>query len=318
MTENRDDLCITLSPCPVSSTMRSSCGSPAVCRVRRSRSVRAVAPVLVLALAVPAAAADQSDIHVRAAWAPSARATRVAALTLTGVPAKSRVELLCRGGGCTFTRKVVAMHGSSRVGLARAFKGARLRVGAVVQIRVTAPTLGVVLVRYTMRSGKPPRKERTWLTTSTGTPPPPPSPAPPVPPGGTPPPGQPPAQSRAQQALAVAQQYLGTLFAYGGASPATGFDDDGLVQYAYGQVGVQLPRVAYQQFGVGASVAVADLRPGDLVFFQDTSGYVDHVGLFAGDGQFLHAPHTGDVIKYSSLSEPYYAQRFAGARRVAD
>jgi cell wall-associated NlpC family hydrolase len=273
--------------------------------------------VLVLALAVPAAAADQRDIHVRAAWAPSARATRVAALTLTGVPAKSRVELLCRGGGCTFTRKVVAVHGSSRVGLARSFKGARLRVGAVVQIRVTAPTLGVVLVRYTMRSGKAPRKERTFLATSTGTPPSP-SPAPPVSPGATPPPGQPPAQSRAQQALAVAQQYLGTAFASGGASPATGFDDDGLVQYAYGQVGVQLPRVAYQQFGVGASVALADLRPGDLVFFQDTSGYVDHVGLFAGDGRFLHAPHTGDVIKYSSLSEPYYAQRFAGARRVAD
>ena len=102
---------------------------------------------------------------------------------------------------------------------------------------------------------------------------------------------------------------------WGGASPATGFDDAGLVQYAYAQVGVALPRVADDQFRVGTAVARADLLPGDLVFFQDPSGYVDHVGLYAGDGQFLHAPHTGAVVGYDALSNAYYAARFAGGRR---
>lgn len=60
----------------------------------------------------------------------------------------------------------------------------------------------------------------------------------------------------------------------------------------------------------------ADLLPCDLVFLQDPSGHVDHVGLYAGDGRFLHAPHTGAVVGYSALSEPYYSQRVAGARRV--
>jgi cell wall-associated NlpC family hydrolase len=280
--------------------------------------IRAVAFALVLVLAAPAAAASVPDVHVDASWAASPRFTKVATLTLTRVPAKARVELLCRGAGCAFSRKVVAMHGSSHAALARSFRGARLRKGAAVQIRVTVPNVGVLLVRFVMRSGRAPRKERSFIALSAG-PAPTPIPAPPAPqPGGAPPPGQPPAQPKAQQALAVAQQYLGTPFVYGGASPATGFDDDGLVQYAYGQVGVALPRIATDQFNVGAPVALADLRPGDLVFFRDLTGYIDHVGIYAGGGQFLHAPHTADVIKYSSLSEPYYAQRFAGGRRVAD
>ena len=99
-------------------------------------------------------------------------------------------------------------------------------------------------------------------------------------------------------------------------SPQTGFDDAGLVQYAYAQVGIALPRVAYDQFGLGTAVARADLLPGDLVFFRDPTGDVHHVGLYAGDGSFLHAPHTGAVIGYSSLSDPYYSAQFAGGRRV--
>ena len=88
------------------------------------------------------------------------------------------------------------------------------------------------------------------------------------------------------------------------------------MQYAYAQVGVALPRVADDQFRVGAAVARADLLPGDLVFFQDPSGYVDHVGLYAGGGQFLHAPHTGAVVGYDALSTAYYAARFAGRPAV--
>jgi hypothetical protein len=275
---------------------------------------RAIACALALAVAAPAsAAAALPDVHVAASWAPSERFTKVTTLTLTRVPARARVELLCSGGGCAFARRRIGMRGASRVALARVFRGARLRAGTAVQVRVTVPATGVLLVRFVMRRGKPPRKERTFIAMSPVPAPAPPAPVP-APPSGTPPP----AASKAQQALAIAQQELGTPFVYGGASPATGFDDSGLVQYAYGQAGVTLPRVAADQFTAGAPVAPADLHPGDLVFFQDSTAYVNHVGLYAGNGQFLHAPHTGDVIRYSSLSEPYYAQSFAGARRVAD
>jgi cell wall-associated NlpC family hydrolase len=123
--------------------------------------------------------------------------------------------------------------------------------------------------------------------------------------------------TKALQALELAKGYLGTPFVWGGSTPQTGFDDAGLVQWAYANVGVSLPRVAADQFLVGVPVARDALRAGDLVFFQDSTGYVFHVGMDSGGDQFIHAAHTGDVIKFSSLSEPYYAQKFAGGRRVA-
>ena len=119
-----------------------------------------------------------------------------------------------------------------------------------------------------------------------------------------------------QRALAVAQQYRGTPFHYGGANPSVGFDSDGLTQYAFGQVGVTLPRVAFQQIGSGTAVTLANLQQGDLVFFDDGSGFISHVGIYEGSGSFLHAPSTGDVLKSSSLNEPFYAGRFAGGRRM--
>ena len=88
------------------------------------------------------------------------------------------------------------------------------------------------------------------------------------------------------------------------------------MQWAYGQVGVALARVADDQCRTGAPVARADLLAGDVVCFDDGTGYISHVGLYAGDDRFLHAPHTGAVIGYNALSEPYYSARFAGARRV--
>jgi cell wall-associated NlpC family hydrolase len=121
----------------------------------------------------------------------------------------------------------------------------------------------------------------------------------------------------AQQALSIASRYMGTPYKWGGSSPATGFDCSGLVQYAYGQVGVSLPRVAADQFNVGTPETRQSLQPGDIVFFRDSSGYIHHEGIYVGGGRFLHAPHTGDVVKVSSLSDPYYAQQFAGGRRVA-
>ena len=264
-----------------------------------------------LATAAPAPALPA--LKVDSGWVASARTTRVAALSLSGVPSAARVVLRCRGGGCPFTAKTVATHGAARVSLTRSFRHVVLRPGGQLDVRVSDST-GTLLVRFRVRRGKAPVKERSWL----GAPQPivlvPGAPAPGSPPGG-PPVGQP-GSSKGQQALDVATAYVGTPFVWGGASPATGFDDAGLVQYAYAQPGIALPRVADDQCHAGAPVSRADLLPGDVVCFGDGSGYVDHVGLYAGDDRFLHAPHTGAVIGYNALSEPYCSARFAGGRRV--
>ncbi len=110
--------------------------------------------------------------------------------------------------------------------------------------------------------------------------------------------------------VGVAMQYLGVPYVWGGASPR-GFDCSGLVMYAFAKVGISLPHSSYAQFGMGTPVSIGQLQPGDLVFFSGAS----HVGIYIGGGQFIHAPHTGDVVKISSLSG-YYSSAFAGGRRI--
>ena len=95
--------------------------------------------------------------------------------------------------------------------------------------------------------------------------------------------------------VGVAMQYLGTPYVWGGAAPG-GFDCSGFVQFVYSQVGVSLPHHAASQFGYGTPVGLSDLEPGDLVFFDG----LGHVGIYIGGGQFIHSPHTGDVVKISS------------------
>ncbi len=111
--------------------------------------------------------------------------------------------------------------------------------------------------------------------------------------------------------VGIAMQYLGTPYVWGGASPG-GFDCSGFVAYVYSQVGVSLPHYSGAQFGVGTPVSRDQLEPGDLVFFDG----LGHVGIYIGAGQFVHAPHTGDVVKISSLSESWYAATYVGARRI--
>ncbi len=119
------------------------------------------------------------------------------------------------------------------------------------------------------------------------------------------------------EVAAQALTYLGQPYVWGGESPQTGFDCSGLVHYLYAQHGISLPRVADAQARVGTSIPPSGLQAGDAVFFADSSGYIGHEGLYLGNGQFVHAPHTGDVVKVSSLLEPGYASRYAGARRYA-
>jgi cell wall-associated NlpC family hydrolase len=110
--------------------------------------------------------------------------------------------------------------------------------------------------------------------------------------------------------VGIAMRYLGVPYVWGGASPS-GFDCSGFVMYVFAQIGVGLPHSSYAQYGMGASVSMSQLQPGDLVFFAGAS----HVGIYIGGGQFIHAPHTGDVVKISSLSG-WYASTFAGGRRI--
>ncbi|MEA2242973.1 MAG: hypothetical protein QOD24_2529 [Solirubrobacteraceae bacterium] len=117
-------------------------------------------------------------------------------------------------------------------------------------------------------------------------------------------------------ALRFALAVLGTPYQWGGNSRSTGFDASGLVQWAYGRAGAQLPRLIADQARIGGAVKRSSLRPGDIVLFADQTGDIHHVGLYAGAGRFVHAPHTGDVVKVSSLRQPYYAQQYAGARHL--
>jgi peptidoglycan DL-endopeptidase CwlO len=110
--------------------------------------------------------------------------------------------------------------------------------------------------------------------------------------------------------VGVAMQYLGTPYVYGGESPS-GFDCSGFVMYVFSRVGVSLPRVVSAQYAAGVPVARSEMEPGDLVFFNS----LGHVGIYIGGNQFIHSPHTGDVVKISSITG-YYSSGFVGARRI--
>ena len=117
--------------------------------------------------------------------------------------------------------------------------------------------------------------------------------------------------SLGERAVAVARRELGVPYVWGGESPS-GFDCSGLVQYVYARLGVELPRVAADQFGAGRHVSRSELEPGDLVFFD----HLGHVGIYIGGGMFIHAPHTGTVVQISSLAG-WYAETYVGATRVS-
>lgn len=117
----------------------------------------------------------------------------------------------------------------------------------------------------------------------------------------------------------LAYGQIGMPYVWGGASPETSFDCSGLVQWAYGQVGVRLPRTAQMQYNATERVAPADLQVGDLLFFEHTypGERITHVGIYVGGGRMINAPTTGDVVREMPVfDDPYWRAHYAGAGRV--
>lgn len=114
--------------------------------------------------------------------------------------------------------------------------------------------------------------------------------------------------------LEYAAQFLGTPYVYGGSTPS-GFDCSGFTSYVFKNTVGSIPRVAQAQFDATTRVSMDELLPGDLVFFGSSASSISHVGIYVGNNQFIHSPHTGDVVKYDSLTGSY-ASRFQGGGRV--
>ncbi len=112
----------------------------------------------------------------------------------------------------------------------------------------------------------------------------------------------------------IAVSLVGTRYQFGGADEA-GFDCSGLVLYVHERLGLAIPRTAAAQQRAALPVPLAQLQPGDLVFFSSDGRAVDHVGIYAGFGRFIHAPHAGVAVSYAELASEYYARHLVSAGR---
>lgn len=120
----------------------------------------------------------------------------------------------------------------------------------------------------------------------------------------------------AQSIINLVKAQLGKPYVWGAEGPNS-FDCSGLVYYVYGKNGVRMPRTSREQANVGTTVSQSQLKPGDLIFSStDGSGGVNHVGIYIGNGQMVHAPKPGDVVKTTSISSSYWQNTFVKAKRV--
>ena len=117
-----------------------------------------------------------------------------------------------------------------------------------------------------------------------------------------------------QKLVELAKSKLGCKYVWGATGPNT-FDCSGLTSWCHKQIGISIPRTSLEQSRSGKSVSKSDLQAGDLVFFKTTSAPVGHVGMYVGNGQFIHAPNKSKPVKYDNLSSSYYSSRYVNARR---
>ena len=119
----------------------------------------------------------------------------------------------------------------------------------------------------------------------------------------------------AERAAHSAAQLVGKPYRYGGASPSTGFDCSGLVQYSYAQAGRKVPRSTDDQRVASQRIRVSELRRGDLIFFDQEGKKNSHVGLYVGSGEFVHAPSSGKRVRRDRLDAPYWSKHISEVRR---
>ena len=125
------------------------------------------------------------------------------------------------------------------------------------------------------------------------------------------------ALNTAQELSSFALELIGIRYKWGGNTPATGLDCSGLVRYVFQKVtGVTLPRTAKDMSRLGEKVAIPDLQPGDLVFFDTRRFAFSHVGIYLGDNRFVHAPRRGRDVEVATLDSSFWQKRFNGARRI--
>ncbi|MFK7815138.1 MAG: C40 family peptidase [Gammaproteobacteria bacterium] len=113
----------------------------------------------------------------------------------------------------------------------------------------------------------------------------------------------------------LAKSLVGSPYKYGGETP-NGFDCSGLVLYTHGKVGLQTPRTSLQQFRAAKTIPIKDLRNGDLIFFKLTRTRVSHVGIYVGNGRFIHAPQSGKQVKATHLNDDYWKTKIVSGGRL--
>jgi cell wall-associated NlpC family hydrolase len=122
-----------------------------------------------------------------------------------------------------------------------------------------------------------------------------------------------PPPTKGERAVEIALEAVGVPYRWGGESPESGFDCSGLVRWAYGRVGIDVPHSSYALYSVGRQVSPSRMEEGDLLFFTG----LGHVGLYIGHGLMVHAPQSGKNVEVVPLRNSHYGRRLVGARRVA-
>jgi len=128
-----------------------------------------------------------------------------------------------------------------------------------------------------------------------------------------------PATPTGARIVSIAQAQVGARYSWAGVSPAAGFDCSGLVYYVFNTVGYSVPRTLEEQFASGRRVRLEELRPGDILFYENT--YIpglSHNGIYVGDGKFVHAVDESTGVAITPMNAAYWEQRYVGAVRVVD